>query len=70
MIETVRAEVASVAIEKGVVALTSIGSIFIDVGSLGISSTVTTVLKAVKAVFDFLKGLFDRYMMVRNFKKI
>ncbi|CAH0536397.1 hypothetical protein [Vibrio marisflavi] len=69
VIETVRAEVASVAIEKGVVALTSIGSIFIDVGSLGISSTVTTVLKAVKAVFDFLKGLFDRYMMVRNFKK-
>ncbi|MCL9780022.1 hypothetical protein M9194_01080 [Vibrio sp. S4M6] len=69
VIETVRSEIKSVAIEKGVVALTSVGTIFIDVGSMGISSTVTTILKAVKAVFDFLKGLYDRYVMVKNFKQ-
>lgn len=68
VIERVRAEIKSVAIEKGAIAITSVGSLFIDLASIGISSTVTTIVKAGIAVFNFLKGLYDRYVMKKNFK--
>ncbi|MCL9780039.1 hypothetical protein M9194_01165 [Vibrio sp. S4M6] len=62
IIERVRSEVKSVALKQSGLLVLNAGLITIKVISLGVGTVVTTIVNAVMAVFNFLKGVYDRWL--------
>ncbi len=63
VIERIRSEIKSVAIKQTALLTLNGGLIALKVASLGVGTVVTTIVNAVIAVFNFLKGIYDRWVM-------
>ncbi|MBW3696938.1 hypothetical protein EK599_14655 [Vibrio sp. T187] len=69
VIDKIRGEIRAVAVEDSLIALAHGGVIAINLASSGIGATVTGIVKAVLSVFNFFRGLYDKWVMERKFKK-
>lgn len=69
VIDKIRSEIRAVAVEDSMIALAHGGVIAINLASSGIGATVTSIVKAVLSIFNFFRGLYDKWVMERKFKK-
>ncbi len=67
VIHKIRSEIRDVAIHDAAIALVHGGVVAINLTSAGIGATVTGIVKAVVAAFNFFKGLYNKWVMEAKF---
>ncbi|MCG9693555.1 hypothetical protein L1D55_17685 [Vibrio sp. Isolate22] len=69
VIDKIRGEIRAVAVQDSMIALAHGGVIAINLASSGIGAAVTSIVKAVLSIFNFFRGLYDKWVMERKFRK-